>query len=458
VSAYDLIVRGATVAPPDAPALVADVAVADGRIAAIGPALEGGGHEELDGRGLHLLPGAIDPHVHLDDPGRTDWEGWATGTAALAAGGATTCVDMPLNALPPTVDAAAFRAKVAAATGVARVDYALWGGLVPGNAAELEELAALGVVGFKAFMSPTGVDDFVACGEADLRAGMEVAARVGLPVGVHAESPAVTEPLREAAVAEGRLGMRDYGRTRPARAELEAIELALALARETGCSLHVVHVSTARGVALVAAARAAGVDATCEVCTHHLVLSDEDAERIGTLAKCAPPLRSGDEIAALWRRVGAGEAALVASDHSPTAPAEREGPAMTAWGGITGAQSTLETFLTEGHVARGLTLGHAARLLSLGAAERFRLPGKGRLEVGADADLALVDLRAQRVLRAEELRYRHPTSPFVGRTLHARVLRTLLRGRTIYAHGADVGPPRGGLVRPDRAPLAAPSG
>src|SRR5437588_6483726 len=234
-----------------------DVAIDGGKIVAIGPDLGVSARETIDARELLVLPGVVDAHVHFNDPGRADWEGWATGTAAAAAGGTTCVVDMPLNAHPPTIDAAAFRAKLSAAEAAAVTDFALWGGLVPGNVGRLEELAELGAVGFKAFMAPSGIDDFEAVDDVTLYDGMAEAARLGLPVGVHAENAAlVSRP------PAGRT-WRDWCAGRPVAAELEAISRALLFAGETGCSLHVVHVSTARGVRLVAEARARGVDATC---------------------------------------------------------------------------------------------------------------------------------------------------------------------------------------------------
>ena len=301
-----------------------DVAVEDGRIAAIGPELEGPAREEIDARGLHLLPGAVDAHVHFNEPGRSDWEGWETGTKSAAAGGTTVIVEMPLNAHPPTTTAAAFDAKLAAAQRFAYVDFALWGGIVPGNLDDLDELAARGVVGFKAFMSASGVDDFERADDLTLYEGMQRAAALGLPVAVHAESEAITSGLTGRAVAEGRTGVRDYLASRPIIAELEAIATAITLAEEAGCALHVVHVSSGRGVALVAEARARGVDASCETCPHYLVFDEGDAERLGAIAKCAPPLRPREEIEALWAALADGSLPMVASDHSPS-PARSEG-------------------------------------------------------------------------------------------------------------------------------------
>jgi allantoinase len=413
--------------------LRADVAIVDGAIAAIEPEASETAWKEIDARRLYVLPGAIDAHVHFNEPGRTDWEGWAAGTAALAAGGVTACIEMPLNASPPTVDGAAFDAKLAAAQQSAVVDFALWGGLVPGDLGRLDELADRGVVGFKAFMCDSGIEDFPAVDDDALGSGMERAAALGLPVAVHAERPA-----RLRVPAGG--GWREWAASRPPAAELEAIERALELAEQTGCSLHVVHVSTGIGVAAVFAARARGVDATCETCPHYLVLCDEDMERLGTPAKCAPPLRPQPESQALWEHLAAGRIALVSSDHSPCPPAMKAGGFDTAWGGIAGAQSTLPLLLGDGR-RRGLPLAALADLVSGGPARRFGL-GKGRLEPGADADLTLVEIGGP--FELGELRDRHRANPFAGRPLHARVVRTLLRGRDV---ALDT---RGRLLVPDR--------
>ncbi len=301
------------------------------------------------------------PHVHLNDPGREEWEGFATGTRALAAGGTTCCVDMPLNALPPTLDGQSFDAKVAAATGTAHVDVALWGGLVPGDADRLDELAARGVVGFKAFMSATGTPEFERADDLTLLDGMARAARLGLPVAVHAESDAITAGLAARAVAAGRTTMRDYLDSRPVVAELEAIGRAIALAEETGCALHVVHVSSGRGVAAISRARARGVDVTCETCPHFLVLDEDDAAGLGAVAKCAPPLRPRGEADALWSQLAGGEIDLVASDHSPAPPELRAvDDLFAAWGGIAGAQLLLALVWSEGAAARGLPPARAA--------------------------------------------------------------------------------------------------
>ena len=366
-----------------------DVAVTDGVVAEVGPELPAG-RREIDARGHLVMPGAVDAHVHLNDPGRAEWEGFDTGTRALAAGGATCAIDMPLNSLPPTLDAASFDAKVAAARGRARVDFALWGGLVPGDRDRMDALAERGVVGFKAFMCPSGVDEFPAADPDTLGRGMERAAALGLPVAVHAEDPGIVEPLAARAMAEGRRSMRDWAASRPVRAELSAVETALSLARDTGCALHVVHVSSPEAVDLIAAARAAGVDVTCEACPHHLVLEEGDAEALGAVAKCAPPLRSPTERAGLWRRlVGRrGGPRRV----GPLAGAARDEARRRHVRGVGRDLGRADHPAAPADPRAGpRALGRARRGAGDGApAARFGLGGKGGLRPGADADLAIV--------------------------------------------------------------------
>jgi allantoinase len=448
---YDLIVRGGSVVTPAGVAR-ADVAVSEGAIVALGPELEGAAREEVDAAGLHVLPALIDAHVHFNEPGRTAWEGWASGTRALAAGGGALCFEMPLNASPPTLDAASFAAKRTAAEAAALSDFALWGGLTPGDLDRLDELAACGAIGFKAFMSNSGIADFAAADDLTLYEGMRRAARLGRPVAVHAESDAITSALAARAVAAGRLSARDYLGSRPVLAELEAIQRALLLAEEAGCALHIVHVSSGRGVALAAAARARGVDVSVETCPHYLVLGEDDVERLGALAKCAPPLRDAATRDELWARLLAGDVQLVASDHSP-APPEMKGDAaenfFAVWGGIAGVQATLPLLLEEGHYRRRLALAAVADLTAANVAARFGLaPRKGALAPGADADMALVALDESHTVRREELLDRHRLSPYVGRSLRGRVRRTIRRGQTIFAEGVAAAGSGGRLVTP----------
>ncbi|CAN5586129.1 allantoinase [soil metagenome] len=449
MSTYDLIVRGGTLVTPEG-RQEADLAVSDGKIAAVEPDPEGTATEEVDARNLHVFSGAIDAHVHFNEPGRTHWEGFATGSRSLAAGGMTSFVEMPLNAYPPTNDAKSFDEKISFAQASSVVDFAFYGGLVPGNLEHMEELAERGVAGFKAFMSATGTTDFQAADDLTLYEGMAKAAELGLPILVHAEDNQIVNGLTHRLEGSLRTTMRDYLDSRPVVAELEAIGRAILLAEETGCSLHVVHVSTGRGVALVAAARERGVDVTCETCAHYLVLTEEDAEALGTIAKCAPPLRPQEDLEALWEHIYEGNVEFVTSDHSPCPPDMKVGDDMfRAWGGIAGCQSLLNVMLDEGHHGRGLPLEEVAALLSGKVAERFGFADKGRLEVGADADLALVDLDKISTLHREDLLYRHKVSPYVGRAFTGKVVRTFVRGVTVFREGRIVSEPVGRLVKPD---------
>jgi allantoinase len=446
MSNFDVIIRGALVVSAEKTER-ADIGLAGGKIAAIEQEISGQARETIHAAGLHVFPGVIDAHVHFNEPGRADWEGIATGSNAVAAGGGTLFFDMPLNAHPPTLDAASFELKRAAAAQSSRVDFALWGGLTPANLDQMEELADSGVIGFKAFMCESGIGDFPFASERVLRTGMNRAAALRLPVAVHAESEEMTARLTRAAAASQRVTVRDFMESRPIEAELEAIRRALELAGETGCRLHVVHVSCASGVRLITEARARGVDASCETCPHYLVLTDEDVERLGPVAKCAPPLRSAREQEGLWAELLAGRILTVGSDHSPSPPAMKTGADFfKVWGGISGAQHLLSLLLLR---EADLTL--LARVTSANVAQRFQLPSsKGQLAVGCDADLAVIKLHDEVEIKAGDLFYRHRQSPYIGRRLRASVQRTILRGQTIFQDGRITGEPAGRLVRAAR--------
>jgi allantoinase len=440
----DFIVRGATVCLPDGLSETS-VVVADGCIAAIGEEVSGA--VEVDGRGQVLLPGLIDAHVHYNEPGRTDWEGWASGSRASAAGGSSCVFEMPLNASPPTLDAESFRSKRAAAEAASVLDFALWGGLTPVNLDRMEELADCGVIGFKAFMSGSGMEDFPRADERTLRAGMVRAAALGLPVAVHAEDEEMTARLSSEARAAGLCGVRDYLASRPVAAETAAIRLACATAAETGCRLHVVHVSCGEGLAEIAAARSRGIDVTAETCPHYLLLNEADVERLGPVAKCAPPLRDEMTRADLVQRVLRGEVDTLGTDHSPCPPWMKEGrDFFQVWGGIMGAQQFLPALWTV-----GLGPGDVARLAASQVAARFGLgTRKGTVAVGMDADLVMIDPRQPYVCEARGLLTRHAVSPYVGREFAASVTSVWVRGGLAWSALGGPGSSRGRLVPPAR--------
>jgi allantoinase len=442
----DLVVRGGTLVTSSG-RLRADIGIDDGSIVAVAPDLPGA-RAEIDARGLFVLPGVIDVHVHFNEPGRTEWEGADTGSRALAAGGGTVFFDMPLNSTPCTTNVRELDRKRAALEASSIADFGLWGGLVPGSVTQMAGLADRGVVGFKAFMCDSGLPEFPRADEGTLADGMREAARLGLPVAVHAESEELTRAC--VAAARGR-GAHDFLASRPLAAELEAIQRALLLARETAVKLHIVHVSSGRGIAMAAQARAEGVDVSIETCPHYLFFTEEDLERLGTVAKCAPPLRSAEDRDALWEQLRRGRVDIVASDHSPTDPALKAADFMSAWGGVAGVQSTLAVLLDRSHDQRGLPLERIAALLSETPARRFGIPRKGALSPGHDADLVLIDPGASYTLTVDRLHQRHKTSPYVGASFDGEVRHTIRRGEMIFDAGRITAKTRGRLVTPLKA-------
>jgi allantoinase len=440
---HDLVIRDGTIVTHDG-LLSADLSIADGQIAAIGPELAGGS-ESVDASGLVVMPALIDVHLHFNEPGRTEWEGAKTGSRALAAGGGTVFFDMPLNSTPCTVNAREFDRKRQALEAVSITDFGLWGGLVPGSVGEMAELGARGAIGFKAFMCDSGLPEFPRADDMTLLDGMREAARLGLPVAVHAESESLTRGYAARATARD---ARAFLESRPVICELEAIERALLFASDTGVALHIVHVSSGRGVALAAKARADGVDVSIETCPHYLFFTEDDLERLGTVAKCAPPLRSASDCEELWQHVASGSVNIIASDHSPTEPARKAGDFFQAWGGIAGAQSTLPILLDRGHHARELPLERIATLVATTPARRFRIADKGSIAIGNDADLVLVDPNQSFTVRTEDLQQRHKISPYIGVTFRGTLRRTLRRGETIFADGRITARTTGRFVRP----------
>jgi allantoinase len=419
--------------------------------AVVSPAQVAPGTETHDFGEAAILPGLVDSHVHINEPGRTEWEGFRSATRAAAAGGYTLLVDMPLNCLPATTTVAALQAKRAAAQDNCWVDWAAWGGVVQGNQADIEKLASAGVRGFKCFLIHPGIDGFTMVGEDDLRAALPRVARTGLPVLVHAE---LAGPIDAATAHLADADWRSYAtylQSRPDEAELSAIRMMLALCRQYDFRLHIVHLSSGLALPELRAARAEGLAVTVETCPHYLYLAAEDISNAATLCKCAPPVRSRENREALWQALRDGVIDLVATDHSPCPPAMKrleEGSFRTAWGGISSLSVALAVVWTEAK-RRGFNLLDITRWMAEGPA---RLAGcqarKGRIGAGYDADLVVFDPDATFQLTPERLHYRHPLSPYLGETLRGVVKATYLRGRPVFSEGDVPGEPSGREWRP----------
>ena len=415
---FDLVIRKGTVVLRDEVCQL-DIGIQGGKIAALGENLVySEGTPVYDAEHLHIIPGMVDAHVHFNEPALGHWEGFGTGSASLAAGGCTTYIDMPLNGVPPTVRLSALERKLKAAEGHSLVDYALWGGLVPGNVGNLQELAEAGVIGFKAFMScpgGEGEDIFAEVDDLTLYEGMKEIARLGLVLALHAESEEIVSKL--AARTCKKAGEVRWTSSRQDRFRgAGSSEPRAVLRRGDGLQAAFRAYQQCGSVQAITEAKAKGLDVTVETCPHYLVLTSADLERLGPVAKCAPPLRTSEDQARLWEELADGKIDILASDHSPCPTHMKQGDFFEAWGGISGAQSSLELMLDEGYLRREVPLPLFSRMLSLEPAKRFGLhPRKGEIAIGADADLALVDMKLSYSLQESDLLYRHKHSPYVGK-------------------------------------------
>lgn len=429
-----LVVRSERVVLPGG-VRAAAIHVRDGRIVDVAPHADRPANvRELDAGELMVLPGLVDTHVHMNDPGRAQWEGVDHATCAAAAGGVTTLVDMPLNSIPPTTTVGGLQAKQRAVSGRCYVDVGFWGGVVPGNTAALEPLARAGVLGFKCFLCPSGVDEFEHVTEHDLRDAMPVLARLALPLLAHAELP-------DRLLDPGGGDPRAYGtwlHSRPAEAEISAVDLLISLAAEYGACVHVVHLASAGALPALRAARSGGVSITVETCPHYLVFAADEIADGATAFKCAPPIRDRANRDRLWQALVDGDIDLIATDHSPAPPMLKcieEGDFLRAWGGIASVQLGLAAVWTAA-IERGIPIERVVKWMSEAPARLAGLTGvKGSIAIEADADLLIWDPDARTTVDPAALHHRHPLTPYAGMELAGAVRTTVLRGEIVYKDG-----------------------
>ena len=430
------VVRSRRVVTPQG-IVPAAIHIADGKIARVA-AWADAPSDVIDYGDLAILPGIVDTHVHLNEPGRTEWEGFATATTAAAIGGVTTLVDMPLNSIPPTTTREGFAAKRAAAKGQCAVDVGFWGGVVPGNRRELAGLVTDGVRGFKCFLVDSGVAEFGWVGEAELAPAMQILAGLDAPLLVHAEVAGPIDAAAAALAVEDPHRYATYLASRPPAAEEQAIELVTRLCRATKARTHIVHHSAATAIPLLRAARAEGLPLTAETCPHYLHFTAETIPDGATAFKCAPPIRDAANREALWAALSEGVLDLVASDHSPCSPALKAlevGDFVAAWGGVSGLQFALSIVWTEAS-RRGHTLVDLVRWMCEGPSRLAGFTGKkGAIAAGHDADLVIFAADEPTTVTTESVHHRHKVTPYLGETLRGAVVATYLRGTRIAEHG-----------------------
>lgn len=429
----DLIISNAIVVSEDSQ-YKAHIAVKDGKISAVSSKpLDMECISQIDAQGLTIIPGGVDIHVHFNEPGRTCWEGWETGSRAAAAGGVTTVADMPLNSVPYVVNCEAYEQKKQAAADKSFVDYILWGGLTDNNLDEIPKLQKEGVYCFKAFMSGSGVE-YSTAHDGILYEGLRLMRNGKNFLGVHAENDDIVSFLAERAQKEKRIDFKSYADSRPEISELEAIERSLFWAQQTGGSLHICHVATAAGIERISQAKTQGISVTAETCPHYLFFSEKDYDRYGAGLKCAPPIRDELNRQKLWCQLLEGKIDCVASDHSPCTNELKQGKDIWhVWGGINGIQSTLNVLLTAGCHEFGLTLSQLVKVFSANPARRMGIYGtKGVIQTGADADFVLLDPKEEWIMTEEDSFSKNKNSPYIGCKFTGRVRKTILRGNVIY--------------------------
>lgn len=433
----DLTIRSSRVVLPDGVGR-ASVHVADGKIARISEWDDVDEDDVIDAGDSVVMAGNVDAHVHVNEPGRTEWEGYETATRAAAAGGVTTIVDMPLNSIPPTTTVAGFEEKLAAASGKCTVDVAFWGGVVPGNTAELAPLVERGVRGFKCFLIHSGVDEFPHVTERDLREAMPEIARLGSVLLVHAEVAGPIDAATEAFATSDPRAYDTFLHSRPREAENEAIAMMIRLCRETVCRVHIVHLSSSDALPMLRAAKDEGLPISAETCPHYLTFAAEEIADGATQFKCCPPVRERENRELLWEALRDGTIDMVVSDHSPCTPALKlleRGDFLDAWGGISTLQFGLPVMWTNLSF-RGFGLADLSRLMSERTAQFAALGDrKGKLAAGYDADIVIWDPDADFTVRPELIHHRHKLTPYDGMQLKGRVESVFVRGNKVFGNG-----------------------
>lgn len=441
---YDLLIKNGLVVTHMGER-IADVAVVDGKIAAIGLNLGNDAKEVIDATGLVVTPGMIDTHTHITDPGggvRDDWEGYLTGTSSAAKGGVTSFIEMPLNQIPCTQDLKALDIKVKAGEGKLKTDVWTLSALTPSALDDISDMADAGCVGYKAFLATCGdrridgdmenVDDY------SLYEGMKRIEKTGLPLLLHCENALITDWLGRKAQEEGPNTLKNYVASRPVFTEVEAVRRAIFFAKETGCKLSICHCSCPEAVDEIKKARAKGVDVVAESCTHYFYFETDELDSIGNSAKCSPPIRDGKNKEEMWKRLFNGDIEFVGSDHSPCTPDLKEGKPFSAWGGIAGLQNSYDVLFDEAVNKRGMSLSQFVDVTATNAARYFGLQNKGAIEVGFDADFALIDPKKKYTVTPDELEYKNKISAYMNREIGCKVVRTIVRGNTVYSEETGV--------------------